>query len=1127
MMAESPRRGLAFAMASRFDRLTAGYARRHIAAVRRRWRMLAAALIASVAGASGMAAQPRRGTAGTDPAAKSSVVALRPGAGPTSLNLVIAATTDTHGRLRGWDYYSNTPDAARGLARVGTIMDSLRLANPSRVVLVDAGDLLQGNPLTDVAQRMPSNKIHPVIAAMNVLRYDAAAIGNHEFNYGVPFLDAAIKQARFPFLAANVHEASGKLHFASTATFDRGGVRIAIVGATTPGAMVWDRDNLRAARLTVSDIVSAVKTAVQKARTNGADVVVVVVHSGFGGPSTYDTDGAALPAENVAGRIPREVSGVDVVVFGHSHSEMVDNTINGTLVLQPRNWATTVGVATLAMQKVRGKWNVVSKIGVSVPATGRVESKAVLAATEDAHRAAVAWTTTTVGKSLVAWRGDSARVQDSPIVDFVAEVMRREAKADLATTAAFSLDARISAGNVTIAQMSQLYPYENVLRSVRINGAQLRAFLEHSARFYRTLNADGSVPLNGIVDNSVAGFNYEMVTGADYVLDLRKPIGQRVTSLSVKGTPVDDADTFTMATNNYRQSGGGGYSMLASLPVVYQKDVDIRGLMIAELKRAGTIQPSDYFTQNWRIEPASAVASAYAQQNRSRVTEGAGSGEHMVPAPPGTDRITQRGSTLRLISTSDFHAALEGRTDASGRVRGGAVALQQALTKARGECKNLCTSITIDGGDLFAGSPASDWTAGVPTVAAYNRMGISAGALGNHELDFGQDTLRQRLAELNYRVLGINVVGADGKIPNWIRPDTIVVRDGWRIGVIGAASQFTPNSSKRRSVAGLTFLDPAPLVSARIKTMRAQGVDAVIVTIHDGARCTSGLSEGCGGNGINFVKALTEKPDAVVLAHAHTNMVLTINGIAAVQVTNFGRAIGVFDIPLNPRATATFGVRDVIADSASAIDPVLDTIVRNAVGRVRLRLEQFVATMKQTLDRRGEQYPLGNLIADAMRVMGSADFGAWNNGGIRTDLRAGPLNFGAVHEVVPFGNSLARMTIRGKDLPSILENFVRGSAPDSHVSGLSITYDPVKPPGRRIVSVTTADGRPLEPNKVYTLAVNDFMADDQAINKPGIVISSQILLIGDSAALAEYLGRLPQPVVAPTETRIRAVGASR
>ncbi|MEO7998500.1 MAG: 5'-nucleotidase C-terminal domain-containing protein, partial [Gemmatimonadaceae bacterium] len=361
----------------------------------------------------------------------------------------------------------------------------------------------------------------------------------------------------------------------------------------------------------------------------------------------------------------------------------------------------------------------------------------------------------------------------------------------------------------------------------------------------------------------------------------------------------------------------------------------------------------------------------------------------------------------------------------------------------------------------------------------------------------------------------------------WLRADTIVVRDGLRIGIIGAASQFTPASSRQRNLRGLRFLDPAPIVSARIKEMRAQNVDAVIVTIHDGARCTSGVSEGCDGSGINFVKALTEKPDAVVLAHAHTNILLTINGIPSVQVTSNARAIGVIDIALKSGVPATPTFRTVSADSLKNIDTVLDTIVKNAVNRVRTRLTAPVATIKETLTRPGEQYPLGNLVSDATRVIGNADFGAANNGGIRSDVLAGPLNFGAVHEIAPFGNVIAKLSIRGKDLGPLLESFVRGKAPNSHVSGMEIVYDPTKQAGQRIVSITLPDGKQIDPNKVYTLALNDFMIDDPGFMKPQFVISTEVLPIEVSAAIAEYLKRLPQPVVAPKEVRIRMIGEAR
>jgi 2',3'-cyclic-nucleotide 2'-phosphodiesterase/3'-nucleotidase len=461
--------------------------------------------------------------------------------------------------------------------------------------------MLQGTPLAYVAARVDSTMPHPVMLAMNAMQYTAAAVGNHEFNYGLPALERAIRQSTFPLLAANVFTPDGKPRFQGWAVATRNGIKIAIVGATTPGAMVWDRDNL-SGRLVVRDIVPSVREAVREARDAGAAVVVAVVHSGLDEPSSYDTVSTGLPSENVAARLAREVPDIDLLVYGHSHKEMRDTVIGRTLLMQPRNWATSVAIAHLTMQRQNGRWRVAAKRSQIVSAVNHRESAQILAATAEGHRAAIAYANTAVGSTAVTWRADSARVVDTPLVDFILEVERRASGAQLASTAVFSLDATLAAGPITVARLAALYPYDNTLRAVKITGAQLRAYLEQSARYFRG-NADGSVH----VDPAIPGFNYDVVAGVDYTIDLSKPIGERITTLQFDGKPVAPADSFTMALNNYRQTGGGGFAMLRTAPVVYDEQREIRQLLIDEVRRKGAIQPADYFHPNWRIVPAAAI----------------------------------------------------------------------------------------------------------------------------------------------------------------------------------------------------------------------------------------------------------------------------------------------------------------------------------------------------------------------------------------------------------------------------------------------------------------------------------------------------------------------------------------
>ena len=527
-----------------------------------------------------------------------------------TVEIVVAATTDVHGHLRRWDYFRAGPDSLHSLAAAATVVDSIRAANPGLTLLVDAGDLFQGTPLTYLAAAPNARRPHPVMAAMSVMRYDAAAVGNHEFNYGLPIFERAIAQATFPFLAANVFREDGTRAFRAFSMATRGPLTVGIVGATTPGSAVWDRDKLDGV-LQFRDIVPEVRVAVDSVRAAGADVVVVVMHAGLAEPASYDTVTTGLPSENVAARVAREVPGVDLIVFGHSHREIADTLIGGVRLIQAKNWARSVAAATLTVARTAEGWRVARSEGRLLPTAGRPEDSTVLAVTERAHARAVAFVAESIGTTAAAWRADSARVMDTPIIDFILEVQRAATGAQLASTAAFSLEAGLDSGPVTVAEVARLYPYENTLKAVRLTGRQLRDYLEYSARYFGQFGT-----AEPAVNPRIPGFNFDIVAGAEYTIDVARPAGSRITRLLVAGRPVADTDTFTMAVNNYRQSGGGGYAMLREAPVVHDGAAEIRQLLIDEVRRTGALRPERYFTRNWELVPVEAREPALRAMRR-------------------------------------------------------------------------------------------------------------------------------------------------------------------------------------------------------------------------------------------------------------------------------------------------------------------------------------------------------------------------------------------------------------------------------------------------------------------------------------------------------------------------------
>jgi len=359
----------------------------------------------------------------------------------------------------------------------------------------------------------------------------------------------------------------------------------------------------------------------------------------------------------------------------------------------------------------------------------------------------------------------------------------------------------------------------------------------------------------------------------------------------------------------------------------------------------------------------------------------------------------------------------------------------------------------------------------------------------------------------------------------WIRNDTIVTRGRTKIGIIGLSTVSTPTTTRASNVVGLRFDDPAPIVDSIGPALRKRGANFIVVIAHAGAQCGRDGATECAGEIMNFARNVKTKVDAIVSGHSHSFINTDVNGIPIVQARSSGRAIDVLDIALDTtiHIPVHHEVRELSVDTIRPL-PEIDSIVRRAVARVAPIVGRHIATIPTTLPRQGGQYALGNLIADAQRSAGKGDVAIMNNGGIRTELRAGDATYGSLFELQPFGNTLYSLTMTGAQLRGLLEAMLSKSGVDDHVSGLTIRFDPSKPKGSRLVSATMADGTALNDNKTYNVIVNDFLATGgEGYDAGKRATSMRPLNIVDLDALIDYLRSLPEPISAPTEVRIAPI----
>jgi 2',3'-cyclic-nucleotide 2'-phosphodiesterase/3'-nucleotidase len=507
----------------------------------------------------------------------------------------VLATTDMHGNLLGWDYFTAKP-AARGLAKVATLIKQARAENP-HTILIDNGDTIQGTPLEAVHQAGvrdgKADRPDPMVTAMNRLGYAAMAVGNHEFNFGPKNLARARDESKFPWLSANT--IGGTAPFPASTIVTVAGVRVGIFGITTPNIPVWEKPE-HIVGLRFEPAVEAARRAVAELRPK-CDVVIGAVHAGL-----TPKDGAQN--ENMADSIARAVPGIDAMIFGHTHYDTPEMVVNGVLMTQPGRWAERLSVIRLDLAKENGSWRVVSKSARLVKVTAETpDDLEISAIAKPYHDAAEAWLNTRIATSPKALSASRGRIEDTAIIDAVNQVQLAMAKADVSFTAAFNPRARIPAGPVTVREIAALYPYENELYAVEGDGAMVKAALENSARYYLSC-PDPACTKGPLTNRSMPGYNFDIAAGVSYEIDLSRPPGDRIVNLRYQGQPLDPARKLRIAINNYRYGGSNGFTMFRGAPIAWRSGQEIRDLVI-DYYLGGKSLPAEP-DGNWRIVPETA-----------------------------------------------------------------------------------------------------------------------------------------------------------------------------------------------------------------------------------------------------------------------------------------------------------------------------------------------------------------------------------------------------------------------------------------------------------------------------------------------------------------------------------------
>lgn len=648
----------------------------------------------------------RRGfLAGT--AAGATLIVLHPYSARAATNqahMRIMETTDLHVHVWPYDYYADKAVDTLGLARTASIIREIR-AEATNSMLVDNGDFLQGNPMGDYIayeRGMKAGDMHPVIQAMNVLGYEASTLGNHEFNYGLDFLTATIAGANFPVVSANVVTEMGgdprkdKTLVKPYVILDRmvkdgagteHPIRVGLIGFAPPQIMQWDRQHLEG-KVQTRDIVATAEGWVPQMREEGCDIIIALSHSGIGAAERSDM------MENASTVLAR-VDGIDAVMTGHSHlvfpspdyKDFADvnvdaGTIGGKPAVMGGFWGSHMGLIDLLLERDGNQWKVVSAQTEARPIYVRQEKQIVptvesqqdvLDSVKADHEATLAYVRRPVGKTSAPLYSYFALVADDPSVQVVNQAQlwyldemvkgtEMEGLGRLSAAAPFKAGGRggpdyftdVPAGDVAIKNVADLYLYPNTVRVVKITGALVKDWLERSAGIFNQITAGGAD--QPLINPDFPSYNYDVIDGVTYQIDLSQPSkydpkgeplnpgANRIVDLMYQGKPIDPAQEFLVATNNYRAGGGGKFPGADPDHTVLVAPDSNRDVLVRYIVTEGTINPSA--DANWRFKPMPGTTVTFDTGPKAAAYADKVPGMDIKPAGDGADGFARFRITL-------------------------------------------------------------------------------------------------------------------------------------------------------------------------------------------------------------------------------------------------------------------------------------------------------------------------------------------------------------------------------------------------------------------------------------------------------------------------------------------------
>ena len=1022
-----------------------------------------------------------------------------------NLKIQIIATSNLNGKFTAYEYSKNM-NVDGGLTQISTLIKE-EMDNNKNTVIIDNGDSIRGN----YSNLFSEDKENPMILAMNKIGYDVLNLGEGELNLGIDKVNSFKNQSqnKVNIICSNLYK-NGERVFDGYAIKELdNNIKVAIIGIVLPEIEKKYDNKLNGC--TLKNPIDEVGIVIDEIKSKGgADLYILSANISVREEKNSD--------ENLIRKIAERYDNISAIVIGDECEIEEVEKINNAIVIKPNSNGESIGKIEISLEKIDNEYKIVNEESEIIPTASVREDEELTEEVKSYHERLVIDATKKIGlldKDLV--EKDNIKgipqsiVSDQGLTDFINEVQLYYSRKQLeeldidvdniyhvSAANIFESTSNIEEGNITKADIYNIYGNDNNLSTIKITGKQLKKLMEWSVAIYNKFQeGDLTISLN----EKRKIYQYYMFDGISYEINISNDINDRIENLIFEKDKkeVKDDDTVYLAINNLSSKSiidseinsvfhGESYEKICDTS--NYRISAIRDLIFDYIINVNNGEIKRNVDENWKLTGVKydnekrEVAMRLINEEKLKIMKSSDEKNPIIKSITWDDVIEVSDKTIDIIAFNDFHGSLQ-----EGDKSIGAAKLLTLIKEKQSLKSDDYDSFIVSTGDVYGGAPISTLTYGKAVSEFLKEMDLIVSSIGIHEFDLGIDKMKAWQREGEFSFLAANIVDKESKNPiSWIEPYSVIESNGLKIGVIGVTTPEIVSRIKDENIENLEFISPESVINKYAKKLKEEEkVNAVVVLGYLEA-IQNKITDKVEGEATELAKSIYNV-DAIITGSNGKYISGSVNNIPIVEAAGNGEGLSnlKFTFNVEGKLLNVEGISEKICKTDEKIiaNDNMERIIKSYEEELSDILLEKIAYLDRDLDYdkdNGLTY-IGMVIAESLRRIANTDIVLIDGREITGGLEQGEVTVEDLYTIVPYDNELVTINLTGEEIKNIIEDKIKLNDNECvQFAGINVYYDESREIGKGVTSIKLTNGTSLDMNRSYKVLISDFMLSSKTEN---------------------------------------------